>query len=100
MRLLETICDSLRLKNFQNDIPSYAILSHTWGPDGTEVTFADIENGMDRDQAGHKTASYDKLVFCGNQAKRNGLQYFWADTCCIDKTNQAELTESIASMFR
>ena len=31
---------------------------------------------------------------------RDGLQYFWVDTCCIDKSNSAELTEAINSMFR
>ena len=27
------------------DIPPYAILSHTWGADGDEVTFADLRTG-------------------------------------------------------
>jgi hypothetical protein len=100
MRLLELAGDGLRLKNFPCKIPSYAILSHTWGPDGTEVTLADVESGLSRDEAGVKKPGYDKLVFCGNQAKHDGLQYFWVDTCSIDKSNLAELTESLASMFR
>jgi hypothetical protein len=33
-------------------------------------------------------------------AKRDGLQYFWVDTCCIDKSNNVELQEAINSMFR
>ncbi|KAF2804816.1 NACHT-domain-containing protein [Mytilinidion resinicola] len=36
----------------------------------------------------------------GEQAKQDGLQYFWIDTCCIDKKNDAELSRSINSMFR
>jgi hypothetical protein len=28
------------------------------------------------------------------------LQYFWVDTCCIDKSNAVELQEAINSMFR
>ena len=28
------------------------------------------------------------------------MQYFWVDTCCIDKTDKAELSRSIKSMFR
>jgi len=28
-----------------------------------------------------------------------GLDYTWVDTCCIDKTSSAELTEAINSMF-
>jgi hypothetical protein len=77
------------------DIPPYAILSHTWGPDHQEVTFQDITNKTGRDKDG-----FQKIWFCGNQAARDGLQYFWVDTCCIDKSSSAELTESINSMFQ
>jgi hypothetical protein len=28
-----------------------------------------------------------------------GLKYFWIDTCCIDKSSSAELSESINSMY-
>ena len=41
-----------------------------------------------------------QIRFCGEQAKRDGLQYFWVDTCCIDKSNHSELAEAITSMFR
>ncbi|KUJ15376.1 HET-domain-containing protein [Mollisia scopiformis] len=78
---------------FESDIPKYAILSHRWGPE--EVTLADLKNGN-----GKKMAGYGKIQFCGEQAKRDGLQYFWVDTCCIDKSNSTELAEAINSMFR
>ena len=77
------------------DIPPYAILSHTWGADGDEVTFADLRTG-----SGRRKLGYRKIVFCGKQARHDGLQYFWIDTCCIDKTNKAELAFAIRSMFR
>lgn len=32
-------------------------------------------------------------------AKTEGVSHVWIDTCCIDKTSSAELTESINSMF-
>lgn len=73
----------------------YAILSHTWGEDSDEVTFEDILEGSGRDKAG-----YDKIKFCAEQAARDGLQYFWVDTCCIKKSSDAELSEAINSMFR
>jgi hypothetical protein len=41
-----------------------------------------------------------KLAFCGEQAAKDELQYFWIDTCCIDKSNNVELSEAINSMFR
>lgn len=78
-----------------NNIPPYAILSHTWGLDNDEVTFQDIMSDRGRSKPG-----YGKVRFCGEQAVRDGLQYFWIDTCCIDKSSSAELSEAINSMFR
>ena len=75
-------------------IPLYAILSHTWGADAEEVTFEDITNGTGRDKPG-----YEKIRFCGEQARIDGLQYFWIDTCCINKANYAELSQAVNSMF-
>uniref|UniRef100_A0A0B7KR81 Heterokaryon incompatibility domain-containing protein n=1 Tax=Bionectria ochroleuca TaxID=29856 RepID=A0A0B7KR81_BIOOC len=68
------------------DAPPYAILSHTWGPD--EVVFADI--GKTPRDWQHKSG-YEKIKFCANQARQDGLAYFWVDTCCIDKSDSIEL---------
>jgi hypothetical protein len=75
-------------------IPPYAILSHTWGSDTDEVTFKDLEDGTGKDKAG-----YEKIRFCGEQARQDGLEYFWIDTCCINKIYYAELSQAIKSMF-
>ncbi|KAK2767968.1 het domain-containing protein [Colletotrichum kahawae] len=32
-------------------------------------------------------------------AARDGIKYAWVDTCCIDKSNSAELSEAINSMY-
>ena len=94
MRLLHYNNDGkLSLIQFFDDIPRYAILSHTWGPE--EVTFKDIIEGNEASKTG-----FDKIRFCGEQARRDRLQYFWVDTCCIDKSNAVELQEAINSMFR
>lgn len=77
------------------NIPRYAILSHTWGADEEEVAFKDIADGAGKSKAGHR-----KILFCGKQAAKDGLRYFWVDTCCIDKSSSAELSEAINSMFR
>jgi WD40 repeat protein len=75
---------------------SYAILSHTWGEDDEEeITFEDLKDGSGKTKSGYK-----KLRFCGQQVARDGLQYFWVDTCCINKPNSTELSEAINSMFR
>ncbi|KAF2473226.1 HET-domain-containing protein [Lindgomyces ingoldianus] len=75
-------------------IPPYAILSHTW-IEGQEVTFRDLMDGTGQNKAG-----YEKIRFCGQQADRDGLQHFWVDTCCIDKSDHVELQDAINSMFR
>jgi hypothetical protein len=76
-------------------IPPYAILSHTWGSSSEEVLYQDILNNT----ATEKSA-YCKITFCIDRATEDGLSYFWIDTCCIDKSSSAELSEAITSMFR
>jgi hypothetical protein len=78
-----------------DNIPPYAILSHTWGPDTDEVTYRDLMDGTGRDKVGYK-----KIQFCAGQAMRDGLEHFWVDTCCIDKSDLVEVQRSINSMFR
>ena len=76
-------------------IPPYAILSHTWGADTEEVTFKDLTNGTGKDKPG-----YSKLRFCREQATQDDLKWFWIDIYYINKTNKAELSQAIKSMFR
>ncbi|PIL28692.1 hypothetical protein GSI_08736 [Ganoderma sinense ZZ0214-1] len=33
-------------------------------------------------------------------ARENGFRYIWIDSCCIDKSSSAELSEAINSMYR
>jgi hypothetical protein len=44
--------------------------------------------------------AYRKSTFCIEQATKDNLTYFWIDTCCIDKSSSAELSEAITLMFR
>ncbi|USP80732.1 hypothetical protein yc1106_08006 [Curvularia clavata] len=96
MRLLKAQSNgSFSLVNFQGkELPPYAILSHTWGADGEEVTYEDLGNNTRQEKVGYK-----KLDFCKSQAAKDDLHYFWIDTCCIDKSSSAELSEAINSMF-
>ena len=78
------------------DTPPYAILSHTWGSKEEEVTFSDLTT-----DSGNNKAGYRKLSFCAEQVLKDArLRHFWIDTCCIDKSSSAELSEAITSMFR
>jgi hypothetical protein len=99
MRLLqfEASSSTFSLVEFTgNDtIPPYAILSHTWGGKNDEVTYKDMIDGTGTEKPG-----YRKLGFCGRQAAKDKLDHFWIDTCCIDKSSSAELSEAINSMFR
>ncbi|KAK0620697.1 heterokaryon incompatibility protein-domain-containing protein [Immersiella caudata] len=94
MKLINTA--TLELKEFPEErAPPYAILSHTWGDE--EVTFQDMRGPIANRQS---KKGYDKIVRTCEEAKSNGLGYAWVDTCCIDKSSSAELSESINSMFR
>ncbi|KAK4553721.1 hypothetical protein LTR86_009219 [Recurvomyces mirabilis] len=97
MRLIKINDDgtlSLTKDLHDDSIPPYAILSHTWGADDEELTYQDLCSGTGREKAG-----YAKLDFCVQQAKKDGLEYCWIDTCCIDKANMTELSKAINSMF-
>jgi hypothetical protein len=92
MRLLDS--KTLELKEFsENQLPKYAILSHTWWDQ--EISFQDMQDGSADTKIG-----YTKIVFSRAQAIADGLDYFWVDTCCIDKSSSAELSEAINSMYR
>ena len=81
------------LKNFiANKVPEYAILSHTWETE--EVTFEDLKSESCR-----KLAGYKKIDYLCRQALKDKLEYVWIDTCCIDKSSSAELSEAINSMY-
>jgi hypothetical protein len=98
MRLLRLQSDgTLTVTNDlgDKDTPPYAILSHSWGPIHEEVTFRDVRDGNGKQKKG-----YEKLRFCGEQAAKDGLEFFWVDTCCIDKSDSTELSKAINSMFR
>ena len=89
MWLLDT--DTLKLCEFL-DPPPYAILSHTWGPE--EVSFHDLDKPTSKNLLGYK-----KIEQCCALARSQRLRYAWIDTCCINKTSSAELSEAINSMY-
>jgi hypothetical protein len=78
------------------EVPAYAILSHTWGEE--EFIYEDMKEGKNTSMIINK-AGWRKIQFCANQAAKDGLEYFWVDTCCIDKKSSSELTEALNSMY-
>lgn len=92
MRLLNA--RTLEFEEFVGEgIPPYAILSHTWGAE--EVSYKDHVEKTSSSKLG-----YEKMVQCCRLADAEGFGYAWIDTCCINKSSSAELTEAINSMMR
>ncbi len=94
MRLLHKT--KLKVEEFvETDVKSYkyAILSHTWGEE--EATFQDMQGKLPK----HKNG-FSKLQNSCIEANKDGYEYIWIDTCCIDKSSSAELSEAINSMYR
>ena len=99
MRLIDiNNLDNLRLSEpmREADAPSFAILSHTWGDSKDELSFQDMARIS---RCRHKKGFQKIRSFCA-RAQQAGFEYAWADTVCIDKTNSAELSEAINSMYR
>jgi hypothetical protein len=96
MRLLNANTFTLLILINEDTVPDYAILSHTWGDD--EVTFRDLTE-LSREQLVSKRA-WEKVEKCCTKAMEWGLKWVWIDTCCIDKSSSAELSEAINSMYQ
>jgi hypothetical protein len=102
MRLLNAT--TLRFEDFDgDDIPRYVILSHRWEQD--EISYRE----MSKATKGGEIPSYhpirskqgfQKVYNFSRQALREGFEYIWIDTCCINKDSSAELQEAINSMFQ
>lgn len=94
MRLLDV--KSLQLEEFVTQrAPKYAILSHTW--EDEEISFKEMS---DLPSESRTKKGYKKIIATCRVALQDGYDYVWIDTCCIDKSSSAELTEAINSMFR
>ncbi|CAI6336805.1 unnamed protein product [Periconia digitata] len=74
----------------------YMILSHRWRED--EVLYADITHPDP--SVARRRSGFSKLENSCRLALQIGYEYAWLDTCCIDKSSSAELSEAINSMYR
>lgn len=92
MRLINI--DTMTLVDFPGRPPPYAILSHRW--EEKEVTYHEFQDGKRRETR----QGFKRIRFTCEQAKKDALGYAWVDTCRIDKSSSAELSEAINSMFK
>ncbi|KAI0448247.1 HET-domain-containing protein [Xylaria acuta] len=78
----------------------YAVL-HRWV--GREITFDQLKGetaGLRSGKAPARTLQVDKIRGAAATARNLGIKWIWIDSCCIDRANAVEKTESINSMFK
>ncbi|KAL4081390.1 heterokaryon incompatibility protein-domain-containing protein [Scleroderma yunnanense] len=90
------------LECHDDESQDYAILSHRWTDQ--EVSYDEViwltkmeKNEQDRVR---RHLGYRKILDSCEQAKKDGCEWLWIDTCCIDKQSSAEISEAINSMYR
>lgn len=98
MRLLNT--RTLELSTIvPAKVPDYAILSHRWGLG--EVTFKDITGCpiSDMNSPARQLIGFLKVEGACKLATKDGYDWIWIDTCCIDKESSADVDKAINSMW-
>lgn len=94
---------------FSTATPVYAILSHRWNT-SAETSLQDFLSARQEFATGddfsqqyrNRSATHPglwKIVHACALARADVISWIWIDTCCIDKTSSAELSEAINSMF-
>lgn len=93
---------------YGDNVPSYFILSHTWGKPSDELSYRKLLEYQTSSltETPERTHLLRKVRFCAKIAaiyKRVHdvvVEHCWIDTCCINKEDSNELSEAINSMFR
>ena len=103
MWLLSTNRAELRFFALPESVPKpgYAIVSHVW--DHNEQTFQHLQAlGAECALSGQNPRDRVsvKIRRCCELAQDQGYAWIWVDTCCIDKSSSAQLSEALNSMFR
>ncbi|KAE9370202.1 hypothetical protein N431DRAFT_426617 [Stipitochalara longipes BDJ] len=104
MRLLcldnENESKGIKLEEYLHAVPNYACLSHRWNGNAEyEVSYQDVKSNLEGAQT---KPGYPKIPNTLKQAaaEKESPKHVWIDTCCIDKSNGAEISEEINSMYR
>ncbi|KAI6098442.1 hypothetical protein EV401DRAFT_2147474 [Pisolithus croceorrhizus] len=101
MRLInvEAFLERERQIKEEGTVDYYAILLHRWKHEVDYLEIMDLTEMENRDKI-REHVGYQKIMKSCQQAKIDGLEWLWADTCCIDKRNSTELSEALNSMFQ
>ena len=95
MRLLNV--ETYELKNIEQSVPAYAILSHRWYEE--EITLESL-NAAQLKNTQEWSPQLDKIRGACARATEAGLKWVWIDSCCINQNSAKELSQSINSMFQ
>ena len=103
MWLLSTDRAELKYFNTVDDVEDgYAILSHVWQE--KEQTFQEVKALTSAPATSSddtpRLRTHPKIRNFCMLAEKHGYSWAWIDTCCIDKTSSAELSEAINSMYQ
>ena len=101
MWLLHTSTGELVHFDSPDDVKGgYAILSHVWQQ--PEMSFQELQALRLHPSSSQDTVlslASPKIRECCRLAESHGYQWLWIDTCCIDRSSSAELSEAVNSMF-
>ncbi|KAI0753645.1 heterokaryon incompatibility protein-domain-containing protein [Fomes fomentarius] len=97
---LEYFVSPEHVPRYTRFLHQYAILSHVWGEN--DQTFQEIQKLPSKCSPGQtpRDIASEKIRKACELAEKWGYKWIWIDTCCIDKSSSAELSEAINSMFR
>lgn len=94
MHLLDTSTRTVR-EFSPGHIPPYVILSHRWKDE--EISYKDLTEPK---QDPSKLKGWTKLNSFCSLVRQDGWEWAWMDTCCIDRSSSADLSEAINSMYQ
>ena len=93
---MTTKLDKARIRKAVKEFYRYVMLSHRWEEYG-EPLLQDVKNvsvyDLEASPANTKLRGFCKLV--GSL----GIRWAWSDTCCVDKSDNVVLQESLVAMF-
>ena len=104
MRLLDTTTGQFAWFDDPRNV-RYATLSHVWATEADpdfvpEQVYQEVLAIQSASPSSDVLLHFSvKIQHACAVARQHGFRYIWIDTCCIDKTSSAELSEAINSMF-
>ncbi|KAI0744293.1 heterokaryon incompatibility protein-domain-containing protein [Daedaleopsis nitida] len=108
MRLLDTTTGEFHWVNNPREV-RYAALSHVWSkqesdgenyvPEQTYQEVLKIQRSAKAKDEVPLTRLSEKIRMACEIARTHGFEYIWIDSCCIDQSSSAELSEAINSMY-